>query len=384
MNKKISFSQLPFVYELKSQPNNDDGIPNFLPFNLIIDERYDLVKQEYNILVDDNLSKAYKISSILGGNTTEDEIGIGYAKSILEFIETYLSNISKTTKVLDIGCGTGFLLSLLQEKGYDVYGIEPGLQANIGINKYKLPIITDFFPSTQINQKFDLIISSLVLEHIVEPEQFLVDIKKCLTKNGTVILGVPNTDPYVASGDISTLFHEHWSYFTTSSFNNFLINNGAVNLIIEKSNYGGLLYAKFNFREVDDITDLIKTNEGEALSYFNKIQLATEKLKSFFHINKHKSIGIYVPGRVINFLISENIELSNIRFFDDNINTNNHYFPGINIIVENFESFKNKPTDIILIMSSVFGDKIKNKILENSSINNRNIITWNDIYQTEV
>lgn len=383
MNKKISFSKLPFVYELKSQPNNDDGIPNFLPFNLIIDERYDLVKQEYNILVDDNLSKAYKISSILGGNTTEDEIGIGYAKSILEFIETYLSNISKTAKVLDIGCGTGFLLSLLQEKDYDVYGIEPGLQANIGIDKYKLPIITDFFPSTQINQKFDLIISSLVLEHIVEPEQFLVDIKKCLTKNGTVILGVPNTDPYITSGDISTLFHEHWSYFTSKSFNDFLINNGAINLKIEKSSYGGLLYAKFNYSERNDATpSQTISNTEESLSYFHKIHLATKKLKSFFENNKNKTIGIYVPGRVVNFLVSENTLLSNIRFFDDNINTNNHYFPGINIMVENFDSLKNKPTDTVLIMSSFFGEEIKNKILKNSSIEKENVIMWKEIFES--
>ena len=383
MTEKVSFPKLPFIYELKYGPNNDDGIPNFLPFNLVIDKRYDLVKQEYNVLVDDNLSKAYKISSILGGNTTEDEIGIGYAKSILEFIKNNFSNIKKSIKVLDIGCGTGYLLSLLKEKGYDVYGIEPGLQANIGINKYKLPIIIDFFPSTQLNLKFDLIISSLVLEHIVEPEKFLIDIKKCLSKDGTVILGVPNTDPYVASGDISTLFHEHWSYFTTRSFNNFLVNNGAVNLKIEKSNYGGLLYAKFNFNESSDATQNIPdSNIEESASYFHKIQLATEKLKSFFYNNKNKTIGIYVPGRAVNFLISENILLSNVRFFDDNVNTNNHYFPGINILVENFDSLKKKPTDTVLVMSSFFGEQIKNKIVKLSSIEADNVITWEEIFES--
>lgn len=380
MSKKISFSNLPFVYELKSQPTNDEGIPNFLPFNLTIDERYDLVKQEYNAEVDACLSKAYKISSILGGNTTEDEIGISYTNSILEFIQNNLSKSESTQKVLDIGCGTGYLLSLLREKGFDVYGIEPGLQGNLGISKYKLPIEIDFFPSTKLNQKFDLVISSLVLEHIVEPEKFLIDIKKCLSKNGTVVLGVPNTDPYVSSGDISTLFHEHWSYFTSRSFRNFLINNGATNLVIEKSNYGGLLYAKFNFSEVDFEVDIEKS-DSEAIEYFNKIQLAIEKLKAFFSSNKNKSIGIYVPGRIINFLISENIELSNIRFFDDNINTNNHYFPGINIIVEDFESFKNKPTDIVLTMSPVFGDTIKNKILVNSTVIKENVITWKELFK---
>lgn len=383
MTKKIAFSKLPFVYELKSQPNNDEGITNFLPFNLVIDERYDLLKQEYNPEVDICLSKAYKISSILGGNTTEDEIGMGYAKSIMEFMQKNFSRSTTTQKVLDIGCGTGYLLSLLREKGFDVYGIEPGIQGSIGSKKYGLPILADFFPSQYLNQEFDVVISSLVLEHIINPEKFMIDIGKCLTRSGTVILGVPNTDPYVSSGDISTLFHEHWSYFTSKSFKNFLLKNAAINIVIEKSKYGGLLYAKFNFRNLSLVDDFVEIDDGEAVEYFTKIAVATEKLKKVFlsNINSNKSVGIYVPGRIINFLISESIELSNLRFFDDNVHTNNHYFPGIDIIVEDFQSFKNRPTDVLLIMSSVFGNVIQEKVLAYSSLKKENILTWNEIFE---
>ena len=116
------------------------------------------------------------------------------------------------------------------------------------------------------------------------------------------------------------------------------------------------------------------------MSYFDKINLSINKLKAFFILNEKKSIGIYVPGRIINFLTSENILLSNIRFFDDNINTYNHYFPGINVIVENFEGLKNKPTDVVLIMSPFFGDKIKIKIISHSLIKSDRITTWHNIF----
>ena len=380
MENKISFSELPFIYELKKQPNNDEGIPNFLPFRLVIDEKYDLVKQAYNSIVDETLSKVYKISSILGGNSTEDVIGGGYTTAILEFIVKNFISKKNPAKILDIGCGTGYLLHKLKEKGFSVYGIEPGLQARIGIDKYKLPITTDFFPSMKINQKFDLIISSLVLEHIINPESFLIDIKNCLTENGTVILGVPNSEPFISTGDISTLFHEHWSYFTPKSFYNFLRYNGADNIVIEESSFGGLLYAKFNFSNLKPITSKRDSLFEESMSYFDKINLSINKLKAFFILNEKKSIGIYVPGRIINFLTSENILLSNIRFFDDNINTYNHYFPGINVIVENFEGLKNKPTDVVLIMSPFFGDKIKIKIISHSLIKSDRITTWHNIF----
>ena len=378
MKELMKFDALPFIYELKNTPNNDDGIPNVMPFSLTIDERYDLVKQEYNLAVDEMLTKAYKISSILGGNSTEDEIGFGYTNSILEFIERNYSSDFRNKKVLDIGCGTGYLLKQLKEKGFDVFGIEPGNQAKIGITKYSLPIVIDFFPSKEISQKFDLIISTLVLEHISVPETFLKNVKDNLVENGTVIIGVPNEEPYISTGDISTLFHEHWNYFTENSFYNFLKSNGAINIIIEKSAFGGLLYGKFNFSKVAEINE--NKVAVESILYLNKIEIATRKLKLFFKAHEGKLIGIYVPGRIINFLISEKISLSNIRFFDDDKNTYDHYFPGINIKVENFDNLLSEPTNIILIMSSFFGEKIKTKIVANTSLETKQIFIWQDIY----
>lgn len=136
---------MPFIYELQKTPNNHVGIPNCLPFILTIDTKYNLVKQEYSEIVNANLNKAYQISSILGGNTTEDEAGEAYANSMISFInKTYKKPLSGI-KVLDIGCGTGYLLYKLKKLGCEVYGIEPGQQAKIGIDKYNIPIVIDFF-----------------------------------------------------------------------------------------------------------------------------------------------------------------------------------------------------------------------------------------------
>jgi 2-polyprenyl-3-methyl-5-hydroxy-6-metoxy-1,4-benzoquinol methylase len=381
MTDNMYFPKLPFIYELKKKATNDEGLPNFLPFNLEFDARYDLVKQSYNQLVDDSLSKAYQISSILGGNTTEDEFGIGYSNSILEFIKSNVPDLSRPLKILDIGCGTGYLLHLLKQEGHTVQGLEPGLQAKIGIEKYQIPIIMDFFPSSSLNEKYDLIISNLVLEHIVEPEKFLGSIKQHLNENGTVILGVPNATPYISTGDISILFHEHWSYFTTKSFSLFLKRNNATEIIISESNFGGLLYTKFKLNDI--VFDNLKNDEAdssESLNYFSLIERSLGKLNSFFETHKGIHIGIYAPMRIVNFLVHEQIKLENIRFFDDNINSYHHYFPGIDIMIENFDGLKSNPTEIVLIMSSVFGQKIKTKIIENSTIAAQSIITWEEIF----
>jgi 2-polyprenyl-3-methyl-5-hydroxy-6-metoxy-1,4-benzoquinol methylase len=112
------FPKLPFIYELKTEPHNDLGIPDHLPFTLTSDDKYDLIKQDYNEQVNEALIKGYKISSILGGNSTDDEIGNGYTESILDFVKINLPLPWKGLKVLDIGCGTGFLLHKLSEFGF--------------------------------------------------------------------------------------------------------------------------------------------------------------------------------------------------------------------------------------------------------------------------
>jgi 2-polyprenyl-3-methyl-5-hydroxy-6-metoxy-1,4-benzoquinol methylase len=381
MNENKYYENLPFLYELHKEPNNHEGIPNVLPFNLTYDERYDLIKQKYNSEVDSYLEKAYKISSVLGGNTTEGEIGEAYAGAILEFISKTHPTSLKGLKVLDIGCGTGFLLHKLRSLGCDVYGIEPGQQALIGIEKYGIEIDINFFPPKNFTKKFDLIISTLVLEHISEPEKFLREIKNCLNENGVVIIGVPDEEPYITSGDISTLFHEHWNYFTKKSLFTFLEQNGAENIVIENSVYGGIIYSKFNLT-MNSKQSESKLSNNFSKEFLKKIDKSSIALKVFFETNYNKEIGIYVPGRIINFLKVQNISFSNLRFFDDDANTYNMYFPGIGIKVENLKDFISKPPEIVLVMSSFFGERIKEKILDSTKMPATKIYLWSNFFKT--
>ena len=81
--------------------------------------------------------------------------------------------------------------------------------------------------------------------------------------------------------------------------------------------------------------------------------------------SQNKSIGIYVPGRIINFwsMCCKSFS-SRIRFFDDNDRLYQTYYPGIDIPVENFEDFMSNPTDIIIIASITFEKPIKEKIVD--------------------
>lgn len=107
--------------------------------------------------------------------------------------------VPDNSKVLDIGCGYGHFLTYLQkEKKCDCTGLEFNDKAcetarNNGIEIYK-EYIQDF--AEKNIEKFDVVCVFQVLEHISDINSFLTSAIKSLKRGGTLIVCVPNNNPY--------------------------------------------------------------------------------------------------------------------------------------------------------------------------------------------
>ncbi len=128
--------------------------------------------------------------------------GFMYESSSEKFIRLFkplvdaVRKFKKTGRVLDVGCSSGILLSVLQKEGFDVHGLEPNTQAySIARTKLGARIhnqnIADF--TKNFVKKFDCIIYNHVLEHIENVHKELAFTKRLLNKNGILVIGVPNT-----------------------------------------------------------------------------------------------------------------------------------------------------------------------------------------------
>jgi len=98
------------------------------------------------------------------------------------------------TKFLEIGCGTGnFIKQIVENKNLEITGSEIYLKGLLYAKK-NLPTI-DFiqFDVTQgvIGEEFDLIVAFDVIEHIENDVAALLNINQMLTKNGALIISVP-------------------------------------------------------------------------------------------------------------------------------------------------------------------------------------------------
>lgn len=123
-----------------------------------------------------------------------------YYEHLLRYL--FSTQFVKNKNILDLGSGTGYGSRILREMGgKKVHGIDISRQAidyaqdlyQVSGLKYtvgdveNLPVFSD---------KFDTVIAFELLEHLANHDQFLIGIKKNLTKDGVFLVSTPNKYNY--------------------------------------------------------------------------------------------------------------------------------------------------------------------------------------------
>ena len=101
--------------------------------------------------------------------------------------------------ILEIGCGEGWMLAALREKGWRVVGIERTLDAvRPARGERSLPVFVGSLDAVGPGRQFDAIVLFQVLEHLATPMEALSRCAALLKPGGTLIVGVPNARSWQA------------------------------------------------------------------------------------------------------------------------------------------------------------------------------------------
>lgn len=126
------------------------------------------------------------------------------SKHEFKFIIDYLKQIGDTTKhsLLEIGSGSGHFYQQILEADLNVKykGIDLSQQAITQCNNnfgkgifYNL----DAESILSIGEKFDIVLSTQLVEHLENPVHFFQSIQKLLTANGIIITSIPSGESFM-------------------------------------------------------------------------------------------------------------------------------------------------------------------------------------------
>jgi SAM-dependent methyltransferase len=141
-------------------------------------------------------------------------------------------NGGKPGRVLDIGCGRGFLLQEFHRRGWQVLGTEADDKAATHAREtLKLPVKVGPLDALEPpGAGFDAIVLWHVLEHLADPTATLVQVHRLLRPGGILLVGVPNFGSGEARLCRDKWFHldvpRHLAHFTPASLGNLLQKSG--------------------------------------------------------------------------------------------------------------------------------------------------------------
>lgn len=149
--------------------------------------------------------------------------------SLATVLQRFFPN--KQTSILDVGCGAGAFLAKLQQIGYtNLSGMDPNplcvetVSRSLGIDVRTGILSAPPFPLAS----FDLVISTGVLEHLVDPAHDLYSFSKLLALGGAVFVVVPDASRYVDFLDapFQDFNIEHINHFSLKTLDTLFAKQG--------------------------------------------------------------------------------------------------------------------------------------------------------------
>lgn len=147
-------------------------------------------------------------------------------------------------RILDYGTGTGMFIQEMQRKGWHTVGIEKSKEArDFASARHNIHLFEHPQKCDDEDQRFDVITLWHVMEHIEELDELWKTIDNSLTKNGTLIIALPNCASYDAKhykGEWAAYdVPRHLWHFTESTFRKLSVNKGYKITAIKRMPFDG-------------------------------------------------------------------------------------------------------------------------------------------------
>ena len=145
-----------------------------------------------------------------------------------DFVKEKIAN----KNVLDFGCGIGGFIEMAKKSARNISGVELDRALQSSFQERGLNVFLNLKEAKeQGKKKYDVITAFHVVEHLQDPIEILKDLSELLTKNGEVVIEIPNSNDALL-----TLYEsETFQNFTYWSLHLFLFNKKTVTELIKQA-----------------------------------------------------------------------------------------------------------------------------------------------------
>ncbi len=247
INYRVIFESRFDEKDFNSDTFSARRLPDRLHFQIVKCKKDNLVRSN-PILDPKTLANLYKQSQFKYDKEVPNLI-----KTYLKALDPILKNLPKNAKILEIGCGNGFLLKALKNLGFkNVFGLEPSRQAIIKAHQsIKQRIKIDILKQGLYKKgSFDLICFFQVLDHVANPNEFLKICFDLLIPSGYILSFNHNIDSFSAKllKDKSPIIDIEHTY---------LYSPQTLKLLFEKNKFTPIkVYAPPNFVSIEHLVRL--------------------------------------------------------------------------------------------------------------------------------
>ena len=259
-------------------------------------------------------------------------------------------------KVIEIGCGKGEYLELMNQSGALAFGLEHLLESVEFCKQKGLKVERGFIESSSYklkNRPFDAFFILNYLEHIPDINSFLKGIANNLRDDAIGLMEVPNFNMILEKRLFSEFIPDHLYYFTKKTLTRVLETNGFEVLECKEIWYNYIISTIVRKRK--------QINLSHFYNYQNKIK---RDLEAF--IAQYKNVAVWGAGHQALAVLSLTNISKQIKFVIDSAPFKQGKFtPATHLPIVAPEIIKNDPVDAIIVMAASYSDEVIKIIQKN-------------------
>lgn len=253
-------------------------------------------------------------------------------------------------KVVEIGCGRGEFLSLLDPAIVTACGIEHDADAVAHCRQHGLRVAKDYLEAGTVlaDGPFDAFLLLMFLEHMPDPNGALHALHDNLTPGAVGLVEVPNFDMMLRNQLFSEFIADHLLYFTADSLRTTLHTNGFEVLDCGESRDDYVLSA------------VVRRRERLDMSRFRQRQAALEnELRRFIGGFGDRRVAVWGAGHQSLAVIALTKVAASLRYVVDSAPFKQGRFtPATHLPIVPPDALQADPVDAVIVVCGSYSDEV--------------------------